>query len=269
MESDRPDAARAHQTQAPGPPRQETQRDSRQCLNGILFVLIGGIPWELLPRQMGLSGMTCWRRLRDWQAAGVWKHVWGVCLDVLNSEGKLRFSREVVDAMTGRPERGNKTGPSPVDRRKPGPKYHVPTGARGIPLPAELTPANTNEVTQAGKLADSVPGVAGKPGHPAKRLKEIQGDRAFDSEPKRRGMRQRGIKPLFAKRGAPHGSRLGQDPLGRGKDQCLAGTVSWPAHPLCAASRYPGGVPVPGMPADLLELHRTPNLLGALGMNVP
>ena len=44
-----------------------------QALNGILFVLRTGIPWEELPQELGLgSGMTCWRRLRDLQAAGVW-----------------------------------------------------------------------------------------------------------------------------------------------------------------------------------------------------
>lgn len=43
------------------------------ALNGILFVLHTGIPWEDLPQSLGWgSGMTCWRRLRDWNAAGVW-----------------------------------------------------------------------------------------------------------------------------------------------------------------------------------------------------
>ena len=46
------------------------------ALNGILFVLQTGIPWEELPQSMGFgSGMTCWRRLRDWQAAGVWQQL--------------------------------------------------------------------------------------------------------------------------------------------------------------------------------------------------
>jgi hypothetical protein len=31
-------------------------------------VLQFGIPWETLPQEMGYgSGMSCWRRLRDWQ----------------------------------------------------------------------------------------------------------------------------------------------------------------------------------------------------------
>jgi transposase len=47
--------------------------DDRKALTGILFVLRSGIPWEMLPQEMGCGcGLTCWRRLRDWQAAGVW-----------------------------------------------------------------------------------------------------------------------------------------------------------------------------------------------------
>ena len=43
-------------------------------LNGILFVLQTGILWEDLPQSLGYgSGMTCWRRLRDWNASGVWQ----------------------------------------------------------------------------------------------------------------------------------------------------------------------------------------------------
>src|ERR1700730_14863124 len=47
--------------------------DDRSVLTGILFVLQTGIPWEYLPQEMGCgSGMTCWRRLRDWQGGGGW-----------------------------------------------------------------------------------------------------------------------------------------------------------------------------------------------------
>ena len=59
----------------------------KNCLTGILFVLMSGIPWEMLPQEMGCgSGMTCWRRLRDWQKAGVWQKIHEILL------GKLRNS---------------------------------------------------------------------------------------------------------------------------------------------------------------------------------
>jgi len=46
----------------------------RACLTGILFVRRSGIPWEMLPQELGCgSGMTCWRLLRDWQEAGIWQ----------------------------------------------------------------------------------------------------------------------------------------------------------------------------------------------------
>src|SRR5436190_14814748 len=63
----------------PSPPRPKGGRprlSDRAALTGILFVLKTGIQWEWLPQEMGCgSGMTCWRRLRDWQRAGVWQHL--------------------------------------------------------------------------------------------------------------------------------------------------------------------------------------------------
>jgi transposase len=56
----------------PSPKSGRPRVDDRAALNGILFVLQTGIPWEDLPQELGFgSGMTCWRRLRDWQASGV------------------------------------------------------------------------------------------------------------------------------------------------------------------------------------------------------
>jgi transposase len=42
------------------------------ALAGIIFLLKSGIPWEMLPQEIGCgSGVTCWRRLQEWQEAGV------------------------------------------------------------------------------------------------------------------------------------------------------------------------------------------------------
>src|ERR671912_1652872 len=66
------------------PPRPKGGRpplDDRKVLEGIVFVLRTGIPRASLPKQMGCgSGMTCWRRLRDWQAARVFERLHRVLL---------------------------------------------------------------------------------------------------------------------------------------------------------------------------------------------
>jgi transposase len=81
----------------------------RQALTGILFVLRTGIPWEHLPAEMGCgSGMTCWRRLRDWQRAGVWRKLHRVLMDRLNGADKIDWSRAVVDTTSVRAMHGGK-----------------------------------------------------------------------------------------------------------------------------------------------------------------
>ena len=75
----------------------------RDCLSGILFVLRSGIPWEMLPQELGCgSGMTCWRRLRDWQEAGVWQLIHFALLDWLARCGQIEWSRAVIDSCSVR-----------------------------------------------------------------------------------------------------------------------------------------------------------------------
>lgn len=77
--------------------------DNRKALTGILFVLRTGIGWEYLPQEMGCgSGMTCWRRLRDWQQAGVWDKIHRVLLNKLREADKIDWSRAVVDSASVR-----------------------------------------------------------------------------------------------------------------------------------------------------------------------
>ena len=104
---------------------------------------------------------------------------------------------------------GERTGPSPVDRRKKGSKHHVLTDGQGVPLAAATTAANVNEVTQLRRLVEAIPPVRGKPGRPRRRPDRLYGDRGYDSEPERRWLRRRGIEPFLARRGTEHGSGLG------------------------------------------------------------
>ena len=75
--------------------------DDRAVLTGILFVLQSGIPWEMLPQEMGCgSGMSCWRRLHAWQKAGVWDRLHEVLLAKLRAADRIDWSRVVVDSSS-------------------------------------------------------------------------------------------------------------------------------------------------------------------------
>src|SRR5436853_7317836 len=94
--------------------------DNRKPLTGILFVLKTGIGWEDLPQEMGCgSGMTCWRRLRDWQAAGVWQRLHELLLARLHNSEQIDWSRAVVDSSALRALKG---GPRPAQTRLVKPK---------------------------------------------------------------------------------------------------------------------------------------------------
>ncbi|MET9524915.1 IS5 family transposase [Streptomyces coeruleorubidus] len=198
---------------APGPKLVEGRPriPDRQALCGILFVLHTGIQWEYLPQELGFgSGMTCWRRLAAWNEAGVWDQLHLVLLKKLRSAKKLDWSRAVIDSSHVRAaRRGPKSGPSPVDRARPGSKHHVLVDGQGIPLAVSLTGGNRNDVTQLLPLLDKVPAVAGAVGRPRRRPDALLADRGYDHDKYRRLVRARGITPVIAERGQEHGSGLG------------------------------------------------------------
>src|ERR671927_1282951 len=94
----------------PEPPKPKGGRprvSDRAALTGILFVLKSGIPWEMLPQEMGCgSGVTCWRRLRAWQRAGVWERLHQAFLDRLGTADKIDWSRASVDSAFVAAKRG-------------------------------------------------------------------------------------------------------------------------------------------------------------------
>lgn len=79
----------------------------RAALTGIVFVLKSGIPWEMLPAEMGCgAGVTCWRRLRDWQQAGVWDRLHRTLLDRLGEADRIAWQRACVDSASVPAKRG-------------------------------------------------------------------------------------------------------------------------------------------------------------------
>ncbi len=110
----------------------------RACLTGIIFVLRSGIAWELLPTEMGCgSGVTCWRRLRAWQAAGVWEQLHQMLLDRLGEADRIDWERASVDSASVPAKRGAKRlGPTPSIGANRAPNTicsSIATGSRSHP----------------------------------------------------------------------------------------------------------------------------------------
>lgn len=145
--------------------------EDRKVLTGIIFVLRTGIPWREMPVELGCgSGMTCLRRLKQWRKGGVFQKLYEVLLADLQGAEKIDWSRAIVDSVSGRaPGGGEKTGPSPVDRRKLGTKVHVLVDGHGVPLAIRLTEANRHDITQLIPLVQGIPPVRGKKRSAAKK----------------------------------------------------------------------------------------------------
>jgi len=87
--------------EAPKPQGGRPRVEDRAALSGIIFVLKSGIPWEMLPQEMGCgSGVTCWRRLREWQEAGVWERLHRVLLDRLGQADQIEWERACLDSAS-------------------------------------------------------------------------------------------------------------------------------------------------------------------------
>ena len=143
---------------------------NRRALTGILFVLKSGILWEMLPQEMGCgSGMTCWRRLRDWQEVGVGKTVmkcfWPNCEKPTRLTGLEPWW---IAPPYGRLAEGGKLGPISLTGASRS-KHHLITDAQGIPLAAILMGANRHDVTQLLPLVEAIPSIRGQVGRPRRR----------------------------------------------------------------------------------------------------
>jgi transposase len=95
--------------EAPKPQGGRPRIDDRSVLAGIIFDLKSGIPWDMLPKEMGCgSGSTCWRRVRDWQEAGVWEELHRVLLNRLGEGDRIDWDRVSPDSASVLAKRGDK-----------------------------------------------------------------------------------------------------------------------------------------------------------------
>jgi transposase len=176
----------------PEPPKPQGGRpriDDRAALTGIVFVLKSGIPWEMLPKEMGCgSGMTCWRRLKEWHEAGVWERLHRVLLD----------------------RGGAKTGANPTDKGKKGTKRHLISDRRGVPLALIVTAANVHDSMAFEELIDAVEPIKRPRGRPRRRPEKLHADKAYDDKKCKGTLRRRGIKSRIARKGIESSEKLGR-----------------------------------------------------------
>ena len=197
--------------QPPGPRGGRPRITHRVAVRVIWFVLASGCRWEDVPPELGCSGRTAHRRLRDWEEAGIWDRVHADLLRLLRQADKLDPDLVVVDSVIVRAfGGGEQTGPSPVDRRKPGTKHTLLVDRHGIPLAIRTAGANVSDHRQIIPVVLDFPKVGGQPGRPKERPDVLVADRGYDSDATRELLSWLGIEPRIARRNMAHGSGLGR-----------------------------------------------------------
>jgi len=180
-------------------------------LKVIWFVLVTGCRWADVPLELGCSGRTAHRRLRAWEEMGIWDRLHLHLLTLLRKAGDLDLHTVIVDSVQVRAFGGGEaTGPSPVDRGKPGSKHTLMVDRHGTPLAIRTVGANVSDQTQILPVVLDFPQIGGKPGRPKELPDEAYADRGYDSDDTRALLRWLGIEPHIPKRNTKHGSGLGK-----------------------------------------------------------
>ncbi|RDI19297.1 putative transposase of IS4/5 family DUF4096 [Lentzea flaviverrucosa] len=212
----------------------------RQVLCGILFVLHTGIQWEFLPQELGFgSGMTCWRRLRDWNEAGVWSRLHEVLLAELHSAGRLGWDRAVIDTSYVRaarrgPKAGRARSTAPAGLQAPRPDRRRRHPARG-PAHRRQPQRRHRSGAAAGRGAQRARQTGPAPPTPDDRLRRPRlRPRQVPQAPARQGNHASDRSPRRASRLRP-----GNSPLGRGAHDRLVPRHETPTHPLGTPRRHP------------------------------
>lgn len=180
-------------------------------MSGILYVLRTGIAWGDLPQELGFgSGITCWRRLRDWQELDIWQQLHDALLSQMRRAGQLDLSRASIDAASVASPGG------PTDRRQPdGPgqaRRQEALGCRPARRAADHQRhgANCHDSTALESLVDAMPAVAGCPSWPRKWPAKLHADKGYDYARCRAHLKARGIADRIARRGIESKQRLGR-----------------------------------------------------------
>lgn len=108
------------------------------------------------------------------------------------------------------PERGDLTGPNPVDRGKKGSKIHLITERTGLPLSIGISGANLHDSQALQPLVRGIPPIRSRRGPRRRRPAKLHADKGYDYDHLRRWLRLRGITHRIARKGIESSERLGR-----------------------------------------------------------
>ncbi|MFJ8637494.1 IS5 family transposase [Streptomyces sp. NPDC093568] len=162
----------------------------------IIYVLVSGCAWRALPPSFGISKSTAHRRFLIWSRAGAWGRLHEAVLHRLDDAGLL--------------ERGEHTGPSPVDRGKPGSKMHILSDTNGLPLLVGVSAANTHDSEGLKPMVESHQ--TRHDPHRGRYFKpqRLHADKAYNRADLRRWLRGKRIGVRIARKGIESSERLGR-----------------------------------------------------------
>jgi putative transposase len=158
---------------APKPGGRPRSLEMRQVVNAILYVVVGGIPWRMLPLQYP-KWQSVYSYFRDWKHHGIWKRIH----DTLRAQVRQGVGRHKHPTAGCLDSQSVKTtavpGPRGFDKAKliHGRKRHLLVDTLGLLLAVVVTPASVQDRDGARLLLSRLGGAC-------KRLRRIWVDGAY------------------------------------------------------------------------------------------
>ncbi len=142
----------------------QRRHDLREVFNGLRFIVRGGLQWRLMPHDLP-PWPAIYQQTRRWMAAGVFAAIVHDLRELLRLvQGRAAAPTAVIlDSRTlqSTPESGGRAGYDGAKRKK-GSKVHVAVDTLGQLLALHVTPANVQERSQVGALAEAVQAATGQ-----------------------------------------------------------------------------------------------------------